>query len=265
MTSNKKAILIVSFGTLKNAARASCVDEIISKVKRNFPQYEVKNVFTSVFILQKINKEKLDIFSLSETLELLLQDGYEEVIIQPTLLTAGQEYKEKILKVVEKYQDKFPIVKIGPPAILPDKNIDLVMNALDKQIDLIGMDEEIVLMGHGSKNEHNPLYLELQKAVDKICPYISIGVLEEDDYPNFNDVIKRLQQKNRKRVCLMPLLFVAGMHVREDMLGDISTSWKSRLKKAGFVVRYYDKGLGENEVFQEIYLKNIEGMINNKK
>lgn len=255
----KKAILLVSFGTLSSQQRARCIDKIMHKTKVNFPAYTVKNVFTSVFILNKL-QDKTDIFSLPEILATLHEEKYEEIIIQPTLLTAGEEYQNKIVKVAMPYQRQFKRLTIGRPVIGPDQDIRMLLQALEAQIGAKRDDEEIVFMGHGSKNQYNPVYEELQKSIDGVRSDITIGVLEEGNCPNFENVLQRLKRKGKNKVYLMPLLFVAGMHVEKDMSGD-EHSWKQRFLRQGFAVRVYEQGLGENEAFQHIYIEKIRRII----
>jgi sirohydrochlorin cobaltochelatase len=56
----------------------------------------------------------------------------------------------------------------------------------------------------------------------------------------------------------MPLLLAGGMHIMQDMAGESPDSWLNKLKHAGFKVRVYEKGLGENEEFQNIYIEHIQ-------
>lgn len=253
----KKAIVLASFGVADADMRKSYIDRLTNNVRAAFPDHVVWHVFTSGRIREKIKREAPDIFSLPEILERLKSERYQKVLIQPTHLSDGMEYRKKILGVAESYRKNFPHFIIGRPAILPGENDAAVFAALKWQAIPKDEAEEVVFMGHGSIDFHNPIYEKLQMYVDRHCSFISIGVLEASDYPNYEQVLARLQAKRRRSVYLMPLLFTAGMHVLQDLSGAERTSWKSRLMESGFSVRVYERGLGVNPLFQQIYMLRL--------
>lgn len=262
----KKIILLASFGVMNQKAKHYYMDELLRKIKVNFPDYEAQNVFTSFFIIKKLREQGIFIAHLTEALERLKKEGYEDVVIQPTHLTPGEEYDNKIIAVAATYQSAFPRLLIGRPAIMyegqgnPD-DYQLMIKALQYQIPPLDDLDEVVFMGHGSPNRQNDIYQKLQEKMDACASYLSIGVLEPSGTPSFDMVVERLWQKKKKNVLLMPFLFVAGMHVIEDLSGDGKFSWKNKLLQAGFNVVVDPRGLGENEAIQRIYIQHIKDVI----
>jgi len=260
----KKAIILVSFGVVDEQVRRSCLDSIALKIRQSFPEYTVCIAFTSMFILKKLKKQNIQIDSLPEVLVKLQQEKYEEVVIQPTHLTPGEEYENKIIAVCEAYKTVFSKLKIGNPVFsleneMPDKDDYIIgLKCILQQIVSLAKTEEVVLMGHGSPHQHNPIYEILQRKADELKLPITIGVLEPNDYPGFDDVVVRLKHKNIKNIYLMPMLLAGGIHVMQDMAGASPNSWLNKLKHEGFKVRVYEKGLGENEDFQNIYIQHIQ-------
>jgi sirohydrochlorin cobaltochelatase len=57
-----------------------------------------------------------------------------------------------------------------------------------------------------------------------------------------------------RKVTLVPLLFVAGDHARND----IAVDWKEALEKQGFTVEVSLEGLGEVPEIQDLYIKKIK-------
>lgn len=257
----KKAIVLISFGAKDQETRTVYIDSLTAKVKSRFCEYDVFHVFTSRFIIENLRQNNIKIFSLSEILAKLEQSGYQEVLLQPTHISEGTEYSDKIVKVAIAYKDSFSKLIIGKPAIVLGENEVAVLNVLAKQASPLKLGEEAVFMGHGSPSKHNPIYERLQCIADGLYDNITIGVLEENDYPDFSMVLNRLQKKGCQSVCLQPLLFTAGYHVMEDLAGT-SNSWQSRLEAAGFSVRVHKAGLGANPNFQEIYLQRLKTMKN---
>lgn len=268
---NKKAIIVVSFGTVSDEIRTSCIESIENKVRFSFPEYEVKRAFTANFIIKKLNEKNIYVGTLTQVLEKLKIAGYQEVIIQPTHLTPGEEYTNKVISVANVYKNKFKRLVVGRPALMfdgsnytPDDFL-IAIQAIKTQIYCNQADIEVVFMGHGSPHQHNPAYELLQKKIDEAKENITIGVLEESDYPNIKDVLSRLARKtNIKKVILMPFLLVAGKHVAHDMAGEHESSWKNILTKAGYHADVYLHGLGENTAMQNIYVEHIKDAINNK-
>ena len=90
-----------------------------------------------------------------------------------------------------------------------------------------------------------------------------VGTVE--GYPTLDDVINKLKKSNIEKVKLMPLMIVAGDHANNDMAGDEEDSWKSVLKKEGFVVETYLHGLGENEKVQDMYVNHAKAAMKEEK
>ena len=125
----------------------------------------------------------------------------------------------------------------------------------------LGDDEELVLLGHGSPHQHNPVYEKLQERADRQKLPVHIGVVEEGDTPNFPMVLARLQEKGAKKVLLAPLLLSGGLHVREDMAGEGAGSWLSRLRKNGLEVRAELRGLAEYPAFRQLYINKALALV----
>ena len=118
-------------------------------------------------------------------------------------------------------------------------------------------DEDLILIGHGSPHRHNPVYENLQSLAGK---KIHIGVIEDNDTPNFSDVVKRLKISRAEKILLAPLLFNGGVHVAEDIAGE-KNSWRTKLSTLGYKVRVIRDGLGSFESFRELYIKKLEAIL----
>jgi sirohydrochlorin cobaltochelatase len=268
---NKKAVIVVSFGTVNDEIRTLCIESVENRIKCSFPEYEVKRAFTSKFIIKKLSERNIYVDTLPQALEKLKAEGVQEVVIQSTHLTPGEEYANKVIAVANEYKDAFKTLTIGRPVLMFDGNdhnpddFSIAVQAVKTQIHCNEADTEVVFMGHGSPNQHNPAYERLQKKLDEASENITIGVLEESDYPNIKDVLARLDGKqNIKKVLLMPFLLVAGNHVVHDMSGEQESSWKNQIVNAGYLVDVYLHGLGENVAMQDIYVQHIKDVIVNK-
>mgnify|MGYP005917861501 CR=1 FL=1 len=91
---------------------------------------------------------------------------------------------------------------------------------------------------------------------------VFIGTIE--GYPGFNEVINRVKRNNIEEVTLMPLLVVAGEHVKNDISSDDEDSWKSMFEREGIKVNIIMKGLGEYDEFNKLYINRINDLIENR-
>lgn len=269
MTENKQAIVVVSFGTMYEDTRRSCIEAVENRIRDTFPEYQIYRAFTSKFIIKRLAiRDKLYIDDLPTVLDRLEQEGYTEVIVQTTHLTPGEEYEKKILAIIQPYENRFLKFSVGRPLLYfageegkPD-DFAMVIPALRSQIPAdLPDDHAIVFMGHGSPNQHNPAYERIQQYLDQEKINAVVGVVEETDYPNFSDMQKLLEKRKIKKILLMPLLLVAGDHAKNDMAGEDKESWSNRFIAQGYEVAVYLHGLGENKLIQDIYVQHVRDAI----
>ena len=86
------------------------------------------------------------------------------------------------------------------------------------------------------------------------------AVMEDVDlegFPELKDVMHRIEQKQYRKVALLPFMFVAGDHAKNDMAGD-EDSWKCELEEAGYEVRPILRGLGELPGIRQIFMEHLE-------
>ncbi|MBA5850984.1 sirohydrochlorin cobaltochelatase [Clostridium sp. cel8] len=256
-----KGILVVSFGTSILSILKSCIENTENSIKREFEGYEVRRAFTSGMIINKLKSDyNLNIDSVDEALEKMLQDGILEVYVQPLHIIPGDEY-DKLVEVSKKYKSRFNKIVVGRPLLYREGDYKIAASALKKQLPEYGDSEAIILMGHGTSHPINASYSMLQNILrDEGMKNIFVSTVE--GYPVLENTICVLKEKNIKRVILMPFMLVAGNHVVEDMCGEDKNSWKNILKNMGFEVDLYLHGLGENKAFHEIYIQHIKDSIN---
>ena len=269
MDKDKKAIVVVSFGTTYAEARRSCIEPLENRIQQAFPQFDVYRAFTSKIIIKRLaERDNIHVEDLEAVLAKLQTAGYTEVVIQTTHLTPGEEYEKKVLAVVEQYKKNFPKIVVGRPLLYfkgdDGKPDDFAMAVAALQLQMssgLGTDQTIVFMGHGSPNQHNPAYGIMQERFDKANFNALVGVVEETDHPSFTDVQKSLAARGVKQILLMPLLLVAGDHALNDMAGSDKESWDNQLKNQGYEVQTYLHGLGENTAIQDLYVQHVRDAI----
>ncbi len=262
----KKAILVVSFGTIYLDTLEKTIEKAERQIRDKFSEYDIYRAFTSHMIIKKL-KEKYEIFvdTPEEILEKLYEAGYEEVIMQPLHMIPGEEFIY-INKIAELFKEKFEVLKVGRPIFYYQGIEELPQDYslfIEATKELYEENSAVVLMGHGTAHPANSVYGCLQ-AVFEDEGYENVFVTTVEGYPNFENVIRRLKRKNISEVTIAPLMVVAGDHARNDMASDDEDSLKSVLEAEGIKVNVHLKGLGENEKFNELYINRIDDLINNR-
>lgn len=240
------AIILASFGSADDSIRENIFGKLATEIREHFPAFEVRQAFTSNFMIGKLARRGVSIRTPAEEVAKLRAEGFKRIIILPTHLTAGEEFDNKIKPCAAEDVEIIPPLMNEP---LDEKILATILDCFEPT-----PDEDLVLVGHGSPHRHNPIYERMQRLTSG---RIHIGVIEETDTPNFDDVVERLKTSKARNVLLAPLLFNGGVHVDKDIAG----SWFDKLSLLGYKVRVIRDGLGSYEKFRALYIKNLEERI----
>lgn len=273
----KKAILVVSIGTSQIEALENTTIRLAEEMQERFPEYAYYTAFSSQYILEKIKKQSgLKLFSISEALKQITADGIGEVFVQPTHLLRGLE-TDKLEKQITKYQVsenevdltsynvsdkgikkdiKSLILKIhiGTPLLTTKEDHINTLRVILDEVEL-EEDEALVLIGHGTTHSANNTYEYLEHTA-YVQGYRNVFVGTMEGGKSQRMTLQKLAASGYKKVCLMPLLFVAGYHAKKDILAE-SGSWKQILKEAGYEVRPVMKGLGEYKGIRDVFIQHL--------
>jgi sirohydrochlorin cobaltochelatase len=266
----KKAILVVSFGTTYADTRKLTIEAVQNKIQAALPGYEVRQAFTSRIIIKTLaGRDGIKIDTEKQALDRLKTDGYQEVVVQPLHIEAGEEYT-KLLKVVAAYDQAFAKITLGRPLLYytgqegekPDDYL-IAIKALRAQLPKLGKHDAVALMGHGGVNPANAAYAVLQLKLED-AGLKKVLVFTVEGYPTVENLKVKLKQNKVKKVILAPFMLVAGDHATNDMAGAEPDSFQSQLRQAGFLVESRVHGLGENAAIQDIYVQHVKDAIANK-
>lgn len=256
----KKAILVVSFGTSYPETRKKTIKACEDKIAAHFSDYEIRRAFTSGMIIEKLKKrDKINIDNPKEALEKLYQEGYQEVLVQPLHIINGSEFHD-LIRTVNQYKNHFRSLKKGRALLTKIEDYFAVADVIAVEIKVKTKDEAVVLMGHGSGHAANSVYACFDYVLkDKGMTNYYLGTVE--GYPEIDQVLKKLKENNYKKIKLAPFMLVAGDHAQNDMAGEDQDSWKKRLEAAGYEVEIQLKGLGEYEGIREAYLEKTNDLM----
>jgi sirohydrochlorin cobaltochelatase len=264
-------------------------------VKKAYPETEVRLTFTSNMIRsvwkkrqaepekwldQGVPKEVLYVKNFIATVGDLLEDGYTNIIVQPTHMFFMeqshdlQQYVNALASIHTMKKKWRPIdtIIMGRPALgMPgDKysyhdDVTAVIKTLADDVKQAREEGAILLyMGHGNEHWSTGIYAETQKKMREMYPDVTtfIGVVEGT--PALEDFIGHLKYAKTKKVLLKPFMIVAGDHATNDMSGPEEDSWKSILTKEGYEVNPVMQGLGSNDEFARIFVQHIADAANER-
>jgi sirohydrochlorin cobaltochelatase len=257
MMNMHQALLTVSFGTSIPEARES-IQNVERALQQAVPERSFFRAFSSPPIRRILSKRGEIIFSLPDALAYLRENGVQDVIVQPTHILYGFEYDE-IQKTVQQFEADFLHIALGKPLLADSRDLQHLTNILSQQYPEQEK-EALVLMGHGTTHFANLVYPALQTAFRLINRTdVFIGTVE--GWPDLNAVKLQLKNSGYHNLHLVPLMLVAGNHVKNDMIGEHPGSWKSQLETEGFSVRYSINSLGMMPEVQKMYVEHVNKLL----
>ncbi len=257
-TTGDRQLLAVSFGTSYRDTRTRTIGAIERAMEQAMPEYVLHRAFTSQMIIDRVKrKENLVIDNMKEALDRAADQGIKTLIIQPTHLMKGFEYRD-LAEEASGYRDLFEHMAVGEPLLTSEEDFETVVRAITgdtKEYD--DGETAICFMGHGTEAASNQVYERLQKLLHKRgFKHYYVGTVEAS--PSIKDVLRAVKKGSYRKAVLQPLMIVAGDHANNDMAGDEEGSWKHEFEKEGYEVKCVLKGLGEMELIRQLFVRHAK-------
>ena len=254
-------ILLVAYGTRVRAARQAYVS-FEARVRARWPGMPVAWGFSSAALRRQLAAQGDPQPSIAEGLASLAAQGVTRVAVQSLHLLAGSEY-DSLRQQARQEQGGalgFTEIQVGLPLLASAQDLSQVLSALLATVPPERLPREpILLMGHGSKHPADLAYLAAAELLRGLDPRAFIATLE--GYPQFTDLLARLVEHPRGRIWLLPLVAVAGGHVRRDLAGDEPESWASQLRAADFTPVVMAQGCLEVPAIAELWLAHLAAIL----
>lgn len=249
----KAAILMVHFGTTFDDTRAVTIDAINAKAAEMFPDVKVVEAYTSRIIIDRLKKRGIAKLTPQEALLRLAADGYTHVIVQGTNIIDGIE-TEVLRREAQLMVPFFTEIRVGRPLLYSVEDCEKVVSILTARYsDKTGKGNAVVLVGHGTSTPANAIYSQMDYMFTA-NDATAFHVATVEGYPTYTTTLALLKKDKIKKVTLVPFMFVAGDHARNDINGE----WRADLEKEGFSVSAVIEGLGEIPGIQDIYIEHIK-------
>ncbi len=252
----KKALLVVSFGTSYNETREKTIDVIEEDLRNAFPERKFYRAWTSKIITSKMkDRDEVVIDMPEDALKKMKADGVTDVLIQPSFIIPGLEY-DYLVEKAKSFEKDFDLLRIGKPLLSSEEDISEAAEVITEEFGDL-KDETLVLMGHGVFNEKNGIYRDLEKSVNETGRVRAfVGTVEAE--PGLQSVLEKAKASGTEKVVLTPLLIVSGDHAINDMAGDNDESWASAFKNEGMQVRCILRGMGEYKGIRRMVVRHAK-------
>lgn len=223
------AIIISAFGT---SSRAQAPLQIFQdQLEQRFPEYETFRAYSSNIICRKKNLP-----TLQETLAQVEAAGFRKAVVQPLHIFPGTEYQQ-----MAETCEYFPGLRVFLSETLLHR-WDFVKKTLAAlEPDFLPHDEGLNLLAlHGTPLTSDPVniaYLGLEKLVADLYPNVLAASIE--GIPDATAVMASIKRQKladkHTKIKILPMMYVAGMHAEEDLMGK-KKSWQTSLGSMGFSV-----------------------------
>lgn len=252
----KTAILLVAYGTSSPQGRGS-LRQFDTWVRERFPGICVRWALSSELLRTRLTRARQKNDSVLKALQRLRLENFTHVAVQPLQIIPGSEHTDVRADADEAGRLDGLHVSIGMPLLACDEDIRAAARAVLAHLPRERRaDEDVVLMGHGSRRQAVTAYAALAGAVRALDARVHVGTMS-----GALELEALLPRLTSRRVWLMPLLSVVGRHTLEDMAGDAPDSWRSRIEAAGHTCAPVVRGTAEYRTFAAIWLRHLEDAV----
>ena len=237
------AIIIATFGSSSKGQAA--MDAVEAQIAETFADHQIYWAYTSEII-----RRKKGLPSLLETLAKVESDGYRKAVVQPLHVFPGTEYQQ-----VEESSIYFPGLRVVVGETLCHRwnFIEAVLEEVSADF-LTGENQINLLALHGTPLAADPvnmIYIGINHLVSGM--YDNVYAATVEGVPNIQSVANQIKKDHARtpftRIRLIPMMFLAGMHVEDDLMGE-KDSWRSTFEKMGIEVDCPTITCGAQEYFK---------------
>jgi len=285
----KKAVVLAVFGTSHESGLPGILN-IRAQIQKELPGIPVRLAFTSNIIRRiwqerqqdpaygpqhpEVPGEILNVKGPLATIADLQDQGYAYIVVQPTLISSGEEFADlaayvqglNSIKTVKKKNLPFKRLLLGRPALGTHGLEHEYRHDIEQMAAIVGPDVELakksgralVYFAHGNEHYSTGVYLEFEQVLRKRYPGVRIYVTMVEGFPDNARLFAELTADKTKKVLVKPFMTVAGDHAQNDMAGPEPDSLKNLLEARHIEVAVSLVGMGESDAFAAIFAQHIK-------
>ena len=242
-------VVLTAFGT---TARAFATYKNMDAVfQEELPGYRLIWAYSSRMVKYAMKKnQNLDLKDPGEVLAELQQQGHPWAVLQSLHLLGGHELHR--LAAERNHVDIR--LSLGLPLLSSPRDFQEVASALSPVIPE-NADEAVVVVGHGTDHPSWTAYFALEAIMRKTYgDRVFAGVVE--GFPGMEETLERIRTSGFKKITLLPLLLVAGVHFIEDLTEE-EDSWQKTFEREGIEVSVVPHGVGNLDGITRIFCRHV--------
>ena len=243
-------IVLTAFGT--TAKSFSTYDKMNGVFKKDLPGHHLIWSYSSRVVKDTLKKDKnMALKSPGEVLSDFQQQGHRWAVMQSLHLIGAHE----LHRMAAERNHVDIRLSIGLPLLSSPRDYREVAQALAPVIPS-SEDQAIVVVGHGTDHPSWTAYFALEAIMRKVYgPRIFTGVVE--GFPGMEETLDRIMKKGFKKVLMIPLLLVAGVHFIQDLTKD-ENSWQKTFERHNIQVSVVPHGVGQLDGITRIFSRHIK-------
>jgi sirohydrochlorin cobaltochelatase len=256
----KTGALLVAFGTTIPEARAA-YEHVEERLREAFPDLPLRWAFTSKMVRNKLASSGKHYDSPAQALAGMMDQDFTHVAVLSLHIVPGEEY-HGLAATAHAFQGMpkgMRKVLVTHPLLGAPSDMEAAADAL---LSMVPADREageaVVFMGHGTHHPGNAFYPAMQYYLWRRDKLAFVGAVE--GAPTLDDVLAELETRGVRKARLLPLMTVAGDHVRNDMAGP-EDSWRTALAARGIETRAVLKGAAEYDAVVDIWIEHLRGAL----
>lgn len=267
----KQAIVLAVFGSSQPQAQKA-IAAVQVKLEAAFPDRPVRLALTSRNARTVLSGQGLGVDKTASPLTalgMLSDQGYNDILVLPLFISAGEEYDDlkalvsalDSLKKAKMNKRPFQRIRLGHtllgdiPAGSPADMAEAALALAGDVAQARAQGAALVYAAHGNGKRQALEVLNFQAALRKAYPGQTIAVATLESTPGLAEVKKTLVAAKAGKVLLLPLLVTSGVHVADDVCGQEKDSWRKSLEQAGYTVECQSRGLGEVDAVAEVFVR----------
>lgn len=248
-TKDKVAILVAQYGSTVTETCKKTIDLIFEDIKTANPDAEVREAYIADAVRNKMEKMGVHKDSPTDALLKLHLDGYNKVIVLPTLLLDGTEM-DVLRKQISKVESLFDNVTVSPPLLNTIGDFQSLFPILVSSAPK--SKGGIILVGHGNAYSSTGSYSMIEDMLQE-SGHDRFFVSTIEGYPTVRSTVVKLKKARIDNVTLIPLLLVCGNHT----LTDINGQFRRILEDEGLKVDILFRGLAEVPEVRMLYVNKL--------
>jgi sirohydrochlorin cobaltochelatase len=257
----QKAILLVAFGTsVPEAAKA--FGEIETRVREKYKDTEIRWAFTSKTIRSRSAALGKSVDSPETALSRLMSEGYTHAAVLSLHVVPGKEFHDLYRNAMcfAGMSGGFEKLVVARPLLGNYEDMARVADILSHGFTPLLPGEGVVFIGHGNRRHpSDAIYVAMNSLLLDRDKRLFVGTVQ--GHPTPDQILAKLRDAGISRVRLVPLMTVAGDHVRKDIAGDGAGSWKSILSNSGIDCEPLFNGLAQNPEIVSVWLEHLEDIV----